>query len=242
MALAHCQRFRAQLPALYNQRRQFDRPIPSLFQPVVSDAEAEDTDNETAENNGSDSANENDVDDSVNASVAAENSVDSNHSVQNDGSGEVANDDDSESENNVTVSAIDAGDYGVDDSFLVQNDQNDLVNGQNQSNGGATGSNEDVKQLHNVPLNPNDEIAINSLFDEEPSQPDKSIVEAELTLGVGETARKEDGKTLITKVIVMGDLEMTYTYGEKPKPLQPLYQVKMNDAISENIPFKENVS
>lgn len=45
---------------------------------------------------------------------------------------------------------------------------------------------------------------------------------------------------MVTKKIG-DDCEMVYIYGEVPKALLPLYQIKINDVISGNIPFKENV-
>lgn len=64
---------------------------------------------------------------------------------------------------------------------------------------------------------------------------------AGITLECGETAELKNGKIVVTKMLDNG-LEMTYTYGEKPVPLAPLYNVKINDVISGNVPFKENVS
>lgn len=63
---------------------------------------------------------------------------------------------------------------------------------------------------------------------------------ASIQLEENEKAECRDGKIIVTKVID-NELEMTYTYGERLNVKPPLYEVKMKDPISENLPFKENV-
>lgn len=61
-----------------------------------------------------------------------------------------------------------------------------------------------------------------------------------IVLEENETAELKDGRVIVTKRI-NEDLQMTYTYGEQPTILAPYYRVKLNDPVSEDIPFKENV-
>lgn len=82
-ALAHCRRFRAQLPAIYNIRRQFDRPIPSLT--PVSDFETDEhTDDEMMQNNEGDLDLANENESEIDVFDDAEVSIDDNFSMQND--------------------------------------------------------------------------------------------------------------------------------------------------------------
>lgn len=58
--------------------------------------------------------------------------------------------------------------------------------------------------------------------------------------GENETVEKIDGRTLVTKQFE--DFEMTYELGKPFLPTDIGYQVKLNDPISGNMPFRENVS
>lgn len=111
----------------------------------------------------------------------------------------------------------------------------------------------DVKHaLPAVHVDDDDEIMMNALYDvvshesgnvsneNDSGDQHPSDALAGIQLDQNEKAEFRDGKIIVTK-LVDNDLEMMYTYGEKPNALQPLYQVKLNDAVSENIPFKENV-
>lgn len=65
------------------------------------------------------------------------------------------------------------------------------------------------------------------------------------TLGAFVPAENEkmeviEGKIKVTRYLE-DDIFLTYIVGEDFTPLKPLYEVKLNDIISENIPFKENV-
>lgn len=91
-----------------------------------------------------------------------------------------------------------------------------------------------------------DESALSSLFDKNDAiEPEACNQTAPGLVGINlshnETAEFKEGNIIVTKLID-DDLVMTYTYGEKPKALPPLHQVKLNDPISGNIPFKQNVS
>lgn len=97
-----------------------------------------------------------------------------------------------------------------------------------------------------------DESMMNALFDVASNDSDNVTSEnssgdnysSDALVGIqleqNEKAELRDGKIIVTKV-VDNEVEMVYTYGEKPRALQPFYEVKLNDALSENIPFKANV-
>lgn len=88
-----------------------------------------------------------------------------------------------------------------------------------------------------------DVSAISHLFDEPNGNrnPDEneSDVLASIQLEQNEKADIRDRKIILTKYID-DETEITYAYGQKIQVLPPLYQLKINDAISQNIPFKEN--
>lgn len=83
-----------------------------------------------------------------------------------------------------------------------------------------------------------DQLMMTALFDNDSDGATDALKSIQLEMD--EKAEVRDGKIIVTKTFD-NDLEMVYTYGEKPKALQPFYRIKLNDAISENIPFKENV-
>lgn len=105
----------------------------------------------------------------------------------------------------------------------------------------------DVKHvLKPVNMLADDENAIRNLFGDHESgveANDNNDLSADsiptASLGHGETAEMKDGKIIVTRKLD-DSLEMVYTFGETPTPLKPQYEIKMNDLISGNIPFKEN--
>lgn len=108
-----------------------------------------------------------------------------------------------------------------------------------------------------VEMGEEDSIAIERLFgddDSEDSLIDSTTTEESssglenidqpipnITLGPGETAFWHDGILKVKKTYEK-DCEIIYTYGEKLAPKVPVFEIKMNDVISMNIPFKEDVS
>lgn len=100
--------------------------------------------------------------------------------------------------------------------------------------------------LPTVQMDKIDELALDFLINDDCEIESTSAKQRALDLHVAivlednETAVVKDGKTIVTKKID-SELEMIFTYGETPKALAPLYHVKLNDLISGNIPFKENV-
>lgn len=142
MALAHCQKFRAQLAAAYNPRRLMERPIPSLNPAEESD---EHTDDEMSQNNDSSLANENESesDDDVSVAASAENYVNDGDLFQNNeidldngpnqimtqnDDGNLANENESERDDDVSVAAFDATENSAVDIYSVQNDESNLAN------------------------------------------------------------------------------------------------------------------
>lgn len=200
-----------------------------------------------------------------NESVFSDDGIDGNRSAQD--SDEHSNADDEQTQNNQSVfsedgidvnrSAHDAGgnlsQRSEENAIVEQNrsDENEstIGNGNETSDdqNNAAGSNEkDIKySLRTVRMDLGDETAINSLFNngsnDESAQLNENHDLNDLVLSNHETAERQGDQIIITKVFD-NDLQMIYIYGEKPMPRQPLYQVKLNDPISENIPFKENVS
>lgn len=135
--------------------------------------------------------------------------------------------------------------------MVIRNDnevesENSTETSKEQNDAGSTANGvEDMKySLPTVQMDSGDEMAINSLFDESSGNESFELNESSgpngLVLGENETAEKKGDTYEITRILGNG-LAMIYTYGEKLNALQPLYQIKVNDIISENIPFKENV-
>lgn len=108
---------------------------------------------------------------------------------------------------------------------------------------------DDLETKHTLPtvcMDEVDELALGLLIDvnseiesTSAEQPAADLLNS-IVLKENETAVVKAGKIIVTKKI-SGDLEMMYTYGETPRVLPELYQTKLNDSISGNIPFKENV-
>lgn len=246
-ASEHCRRLRAQLPVHYNRRRQFHRPIPSL-NPSSSDSENDDIDDQNVvdarQQQGNVSVHSGDEIDgesiahntdssSINADIQSNASVHSDDEVDGES---LAHNSTKVSEENSTNEPITC------ELESEAGSQNESQNN-NEIAVGAAGSgekDEDIKHsLQTIQMDASDESAINSLF----CVNDNSIQlnqNSELVLDAGKSAEKRGDKIVITKIID-DDLQMTYTHGEKLNALQPLYQVKLNDPLSENIPFKENV-
>lgn len=109
------------------------------------------------------------------------------------------------------------------------------------------GTQNDFKHvLEPVNIDADDENAIRNLLNdlEKSSEANDNIQSpadslASISLGCGETAEIINGEIIVTRKYDDG-LEMTYTYGTKPTLLPPQYQIKINDSVTGNIPFKEN--
>lgn len=229
--MAYCEKFRPQLPANYNHSRQFEKPIPSLRPPVVDDDASADNQAQNEEANINavffDEQNIEHFDDSMNINTS-----------------------------NTNGTATENG-RAVDDNLLQNESQiineSTIVNAQdaNQSVNANEGATADEEQnlaqnvetvnpetkfiLQTVQMDAADELAIASLL-----QPSAVELLGAIVLEENETADVKGDKVIITKRIDT-DCEMIYTYGETPNPLAEHYKTKINDLISGNIPFKENV-
>lgn len=90
--------------------------------------------------------------------------------------------------------------------------------------------------MPNVELDEVDSFAVSSVFDEE--QDNTSLNTP--VLASDEITFFEEG-VLKIRMVFDDDCEMVSTFGAKPTPYIG-FEVKANDAVSMNIPFKENVS
>lgn len=138
----------------------------------------------------------------------------------------------------------------------ISGSQSQLAVGDMHSESGAIDQNDDVKNAFIVQVSHDDAVAINDLFSALSSRSGDgddcddglavdSFVPPSLTnieLATNETAIiNAKGQIEITKKIDK-DLTCMYIYGERPVPLAPFYNVKIGDSVSNNIPYKENVS
>lgn len=114
-----------------------------------------------------------------------------------------------------------------------------------QANLESNGDDEQKYSLPNVELDEMDSLAVSNYFDDE--QLDNERANTSTTfLAENETAFLENGVLKIKKIVGNGDddddddyCEMVYTHGER---IAPQVDVKLNDLVSMNIPFEENVS
>lgn len=226
--LDYCANRRPHTPPLYNPSRAIAKPIPSLVfsidqANVQSDSDEIESDSNSTieENSENDIVTESqDLDENSNIDEAQQ-TLDENVDDENVGAetSDVENSD--EVESNAVEEPQNAHENENDDEIQ----QVGIENGNAHSDCEPQNENEDPKHvLGAVDIDAEDESAIISLLELK-----------------NKVAKKKDGKIYITQKID-NDLEMTYVYGEKPKALAPLYQIKINDVISANIPFKENVS
>lgn len=94
--------------------------------------------------------------------------------------------------------------------------------------------------MPNVEMEVEEIAAIEAVFDDCDDSTSNSHL-AEVNLSPDESMFWDDG-VLMVKKKYSTDCEMTYTYGKKLVPKVPLFEIKINDPISMNTPFKENVS
>lgn len=248
--MEYCSKFRPQSPVEYNLCRKSELPIPSLVGPtaeintvqrtnadgsidVVNPPDTDRNDDEVVvHDNSARNDSESSVDEQSQPNVTDDSDEIGDLNARNDG-GNVPDEQPQQQENELEKSN--------DSSTQKDAEQNDI------ESGAAKNSEADIKDsLQLVQLDASDGMAISYLFDNNANvsaQLDEhaaSSASPELVLGVDETAIERDGKIIVTKLFDQ-DLEMIYTYGQTPKALRPLYQIKINDIISANIPFKDNV-
>lgn len=80
--------------------------------------------------------------------------------------------------------------------------------------------------------------AFNDIFgDDNEQQEEESEIQIQLELKL---TTSPNGTKRITKIT--DEVEMTYELGSNPIPMEAGFQVKLNDILSGNVPYKENVS
>lgn len=231
-----CNTFRAKLPLLYRARRRSDASTPSTS-PTPSDRNdqhpnnSENLDlhsNEQPRENESHISNGNEVISVVDQNLTLNetdsfNLNDTNLAVQTNSLGtqkETANVFDENSSDETQV------EFG---STLTHADEL------------TAGISSELKPImQNVEMAEEEVTAIEDVFDDCDDSASNQHT-TEVNLSSDETAFWADG-VLKVKKKCNEDLEMTYNYGEKFVPKIPAFEVKINDLISMNIPFKENVS
>lgn len=131
-------------------------------------------------------------------------------------------------------------------SLNLQNlNENESSDEENTTNGNASilheGDSDEKHPLGIVQLDAIEAAAFDDLFDE--STQENSTTDQPLSLG-SETIFYSPGGTKRATKIIDEDCEFTYELGIDDifKPVRMGYQVKLNDLLSENIPFQENVS
>lgn len=208
--------FRPQLPVLYNARRLFEVPLPSL--PA--------TNQNTNHPNRIDDREPNDILGEVGSELDPIADQLSEHNAD-------LND-------NLDVLYDEEG-TEVQDSFVESSQANSKSN-----------SDDEIKyNMPNIVLDETDSSAVASFFnyehmdDEEQNtiattNNEEKNTDASTTVATNETIFSEDGVLKIKKIID-DDCEMIFEFGANIKP-HVGFDVKVNDPVSMNIPFKENVS
>lgn len=237
-ASAYCRKFRPQLPPHYNQRRQFIPPIPSLnAAPSTLNTGTVDPVEERSNEDEQDEQSE------------QENSVENMQIDDNEN--ELVDDDGTTTNNESHIGSVIANE--------VNEDVENCSYAPHSPIGIADEVDENVDEVdekYNFPavqIDADDVLMIAQLFDENSNVGEANEEEnvesneeecgmlAKIQLEENEKANIRDGKIIVTKFID-DESEMMYTYGEQPKIYPPMYQLKMNDGLSENIPFQENVN
>lgn len=254
-----CKKFRPQLPIDYNPRiRRIAQPIPSLEQPTPPNSieqphngqahgssGVEDQGKQESHNNSA-TTDESDISENENEKTSSEYGFDDDNDFIENGD----NNSIDEPQRGLTA---DSDDHTTDEESAIANDadsQNAIANentsdeNTSESNGEVTGD-EAKHILPAVHLDEADNLALNDMYEDDcgivsTSEHDTSNLLARTVLQPDETAEIIGDKVVVTKKI-SNDLQMVYTYGEEPRPLAPLYQTKLNDPVSGNIPFKENL-
>lgn len=207
--------FRAQLPVLYNARRQSEAQPPELLLPVSSHG------NQSIQNTND-----------SNPSFAEESHITERETEQrasnvlvggqlfeqnefNESDLDVFQEESAEESSSVSLPVVDSNSVG------------------------------DLKcVLPNIELDAADSLAISYVFDdEETNDAQIDVAQGRNTEDeevVFETTYQEEGILKVKRVYGDG-CEMVYTHGVQLVPQDPHYRVKLNDVISMHIPYKENV-
>lgn len=244
------------MPAIYNSNRISERPIPLLSPSPPNDTDEDSEDNLSERpiplHTPSLPPNDTDMDD--------QHSQIENINVEDDPS--ISTLDAKQILQTVRVDDIDAitisnllGEIANENTDQSIGADNDLLS---DSVAGQSTENEIQPNFENVYIDPNtsnvsngdtESIGANGGPDSDPfmnNQDNENISEnlseaaTNLILAENETSEEVDGKTLVTRNVGDG-CEMVYVYGESVVPQNAAYEVKLNDEISKNIAFKENV-
>lgn len=203
--------------------------------------EPEDFDAENSHSNNESLLEQLETDDEIDNAIEA--------TVHNDSSSiENAVHDDTQIESNDTNQANEMS-Y---EQLQRENDENDHeIEEYNQNETPST----DLDNLKNsftpVQMNGDESLAIGDIFNATENVGSNGATDANadvspsienVILSANETASINSKGQIVVKQIVDEDLECVYIYGERPVPLAPFYHIKLNDLVTGNIPFKENVS
>lgn len=141
--------------------------------------------------------------------------------------------------------AFQIGNISLNESDIVQNDSSEInEEGTVEVEEAALNVSKDVKcPLENVVLDAADNDAFNEMFNVSIDNGDGEQV----TISPGGTKKYKPqhivspGGTRKIKHRIDDECVITYKFGEEIKPMELGYQVKLNDPLSNNMPFKENV-
>lgn len=121
------------------------------------------------------------------------------------------------------------------DNVLTSSEELRIFGNDNDNqNGAILGNDSEKPQFEPVHVDDDDSCAFNDLFD----VPSISTINLEPN---ERAVANANGQIEITKSLGDGE-ECTYIYGILPVPRDLIYEVKLNDLLTGNIPFKENVS
>lgn len=230
-------KFRAIVPIRYSARRQSDEPTPPTSPNDRSDAEPDYLQNPTGTN-------------SIQLQETAPHNLNDfnwDQAAQTD-SREIETENFAENSSNETP-------IGIQTETVAEN-SNEQVHIEVDSTSTTQAESSEAKNIMpNIEMGEEESFAIESVFngdydDENESMnmdsnasdsEDTDLPASQVNLAPGESAFWDNG-VLKVKRMYDRDCEITYTYGEKVAPKVPEFEVKLNDPISLNIPFKENVS
>lgn len=134
----------------------------------------------------------------------------------------------------------DTNDGNYSSTVINMNEQsNELeVTDENDNN-----DNVSADQMHSASSQPIGTAAENQANNEAvrvSAQHNNSVVQSYVPAADEQVNLIENGQMCITKVFADG-MEMTYIHGQKLRARKDPYQIKVNDVLSGNLPFQENV-
>lgn len=224
--------FRSQKSAVYNAKRLVEQPIPSL-EPEEFDAE---NTLSNVENLPEKSQSVDEIENAIETTVHNESS-----------STESAVHDDTQTE----LNSSQTNEMLCEPSQLDDDENNHEIEEYNRNETPSTHLDNVKNSFTPVQVDNDESLAIDGLFNASENIGSNDAIDANsdvspslenVILSANETASiNSKGQVVVTR-IVDKDVECVYIYGERPVPLAPFYHIKLNDLVSGNIPFKENVS